>query len=347
VDDFYTHSRHHQPRRRPWRWVAAGLVTLLVVTIFGSLIWYMVEIQPASKQAALPVSFELASGTSLPHLATQLQQQKIIKNASAFTVYVVATGVRHRLEAGSYELNPHDQVSTIVNVLAHGQISVHTMVVPEGFTIAKIRSLAAQKGITNQDFDAALADTYSNSFLAGRPAGDTSLEGYLFPDSYQIEQPASAKVLIQTMLNNFGQKVDQAGLAQAYAAEGLSLHQGITLASIVEREAGDPQDQPIIAQVFLKRLQLGMPLQSDVTVDYASQLTGLPFSVTLDSPYNTYAHTGLPPGPIASPGLSAMEAVAHPADTDYLYFLADKNGVVHYAQTAQEHEANVQQYLGQ
>ncbi|HUC86833.1 MAG TPA: endolytic transglycosylase MltG [Candidatus Saccharimonadales bacterium] len=345
--DHHHYQHHHRHRRRPWRWIVAGLLTAIVVVGFGSAIWYMLETQPASSQAALPVSFQLTSGTSLPTLASQLQQKKIIRNATAFTIYVVAKGVRHSLEAGNYQLNPHDQLATIVNVLANGQIAKYTLVVPEGFTIAKIRALAVQKGISAQAFNAALAATYTNSFLSGRPSGDTSLEGYLFPDSYQIEQPPNAGALIQAMLDDFGQKVTQAGLAQAYAAEGLTLHQGVTLASIVQQEAGNPKDQPIIAQVFLKRIQLGMPLQSDVTVNYASELTGLPFSVTLNSPYNTYAHTGLPPGPIASPGLSAMEAVAHPADTDYLYFLADKNGVVHYAQTAQQHEANVQQYLDQ
>lgn len=343
MDDFYVDDR----RRRPGRWIFAGFLTFIVVVVFSSAIWYMLETQPASRQATLPVTFELTSGTSLPTLADELQQKKIIKNSLAFSIYVVAKGARRSLQAGTYELSSHDSLAGIVGILTQGKIAEHTLVVPEGFTIAKIRTQAAQKGISNQAFNAALAATYSNSFLADRPAGDSSLEGYLFPDSYEIEQPPNAKTLIQAMLNDFGQKVNQAGLVPAYAAEGLSLHQGVTLASIVQQEAGNPQDQPTIAQVFLKRLQLGMPLQSDVTVNYAAQLTGLPFSVTLDSPYNTYAHTGLPPGPIASPGLSAMEAVAHPADTDYLYFLADKNGVIHYAQTAQEHEANVQEYLGQ
>ena len=332
-------------RRTSWYWAIAGIGVVIAIAIVASLVWYRIELQPVNPKATQPVSFQISSGTGVTTLSKQLAAQGIIKNATVFTIYVTVRGLRGELEAGTYDLYPNQSVPQIANVLSHGRISQNTLVVPEGYTVTKIRALAETKGISAADFNSALGATYANSFLAGRPAGDSSLEGYLFPDSYELSKPLRASTLIQDMLNGFGQKADQAGLTSAYAAEGLTLHQGVTVASIVEREAGKPQDQPIIAQVFLKRLQLGMKLQSDVTVDYASLLTGLPFSVSLNSPYNTYVAAGLPPGPISNPGLGALEAVAHPATTDYLYFLADKNGTVHYAQTAAEHEANVQQYL--
>jgi UPF0755 protein len=149
------------------------------------------------------------------------------------------------------------------------------------------------------------------------------------------------------MLDTFSKQVDASNIPSGFAAEGLSLHQGVTLASIVETEVSNPPDQAMVAQVFLNRIKAGMPLQSDVTVDYASQLTGLPFSVTLNSPYNTYLNKGLPPGPICSPGLSAMGAVAHPTPNNYLYFVADKNGTTHYATTFAQQEQNIQLYLNQ
>jgi UPF0755 protein len=337
----------HQTARRPrrWPWAVAGILTLIIVVVVAAVVWYQVEIRPAAGGDQAPVTFQLQHGTSLTKLAQQLKSQHLVKNATAFTAYVILTGSRHNLEAGTYELSASNSLADITATLTAGRIAKDELVVPEGDTVTQIRTIAVSKGISTATFNAALADGYTGSFLAGRPSGDSSLEGYLFPSTYQLAQPLSAHALLQDMLTTFGQEATRAGLTQAYAAEGLTLHQGVTLASIVQKEDGSPSEQPIIAQVFLKRLQLGMPLQSDVTVDYASQLTGLPFSVTLVSPYNTYLNTGLPPGPIANPGLSALEAVAHPADTDYLYFLADKNGVVHFAQTAQQHEANVQEYL--
>jgi len=334
-----------KPRPRRWPWVVVGILVVIVLAVCAVGVWYKVETRPVASSAKAPVTFQLQHGTSLTRLAQQLKSQDLIKNATAFTAYVVLTGSRHNLEAGTYELSASDSLADITATLTAGRIAKDELVVPEGDTVTQIRTIAASKGISTTVFNAALADTYPESFLADRPVGDSSLEGYLFPSTYQLAKPLSAHALLQDMLTTFSRETTQAGLAQAYAAEGLTLHQGVTLASIVQKEDGASADQPTIAQVFLKRLQLGMPLQSDVTVDYASQLTGLPFSVTLVSPYNTYLNTGLPPGPIANPGLSALEAVAHPADTDYLYFLADKNGVVHFAQTAQQHEANVQEYL--
>lgn len=344
----HTPGHHHAPppRRRWWAWVGVGILVLIVLLAVAAIVWYSLEIRPAKPKAATPITFQLASGTGLTTTAHHLKQAGIIRSAPAFTLYVVAKGQRHALEAGTYDLNPGDSVTDITNTLTHGKIAQNTLVVPEGTTVAKLGTLAAHKGISSAAFNAALSEGYVNTSLSARPAGDSSLEGYLFPDSYELGSTPSAHTLIQNMLTNFTQRVNQANLVPAYAREGLTLHQGLTLASIVEREAKAPQDRPIIAQVFLKRLAIGMPLESDVTVDYASQLTGLPFSTTLNSPYNTYAQAGLPPGPICNPGLSTMEAVAHPAATNYLYFIADKNGVVHYAQTAQEHEANVQKYLG-
>lgn len=331
--------------RITWQWVVAGVVSTLVVAVFAAMDWYIVELQPADRNASSAVSFELQQGNSVSDIATQLKNKDIIRDALAFSVYVTITGKRSSLQAGHYELNPSDSTQEIATTLSGGRVTRNTLVVPEGATVTKIRLIARDKGITATDFDAALAATYSNDFLAGRPSGDTSLEGYLFPDSYQVSKPVRPRAIIQSMLDNFTKQVNQTDVVRLYAAEGMTLHQGLTLASIVEREAGKPVDQPIIAQVFLKRLKQGMPLQSDVTVEYAAELNNTQFNLSLNSPYNTYVTKGLPPGPIANPGVNAMKAVANPANTDYLYFLADKSGTVHYAKTAAEHEANVQKYL--
>jgi UPF0755 protein len=320
------------------------VVTAGVVTVFAVLNWYMLELQPA-KSAASDVGYTLPAGTKLPALSNQLQQKGIIRSAAAFTVYVTLSGQRRNLEAGSYDLNPSSSVAEVANVLSQGKITHNQLVVPEGVTVAKVRALAATKGITPASFNAALGESYTGTFLAGRPPGDYSLEGYLFPDSYQLPPKPDAHTLIQAMLTNFEKQETANNLTQAFAAENLSLHQGVTLTSIVQSEVSNEADQSMVAQVFLNRLAAGIPLQSDVTVAYAALLTGQPFSTTLVSPYNTYVNKGLPPGPIANPGITALEAVAHPTPNSYLYFVADKNGVTHYATTYAEHEQNVQKYL--
>jgi UPF0755 protein len=194
-----------------------------------------------------------------------------------------------------------------------------------------------------------MAASYSNQFLNARPAGAT-LEGYLFPDTYLIAPSTTPQHLVQSMLNNFERRVTPE-LVSGLSKQGLNLHQGVTLASIVEKEANKDEDRAKVAQVFLKRMRMGMKLDSDVTVQYAAglepdaQKETAENIRTLDSPYNSYRYAGLPPGPICSPGLSAIRAVINPARTDFLYFVADKDGSTHFAKTFAEHQANINKYL--
>jgi UPF0755 protein len=190
-------------------------------------------------------------------------------------------------------------------------------------------------------------------FLSDLPPG-SSLEGYLFPDTYRLPADATASDLVNTMLFTFGSRVTQ-DMIQAMAAQGLSLHGAVTLASIVEREARIPEERPVIASVFLNRLSQGIKLDADPTVQYAlgfqvdeGQWWKRPLYLTdleIDSAYNTYRYPGLPPGPIASPGLASIIAVAHPAQTDYLYFVVDctaeVDGTHAFSVTYEEHQLNV------
>lgn len=327
------------------RWTLAGILTAIVVGLFAFAIWFIIEIQPADRNSDQVISYQLPAGTAVDEIAQQMQDKDIIKNHVAFVIYTTLTGQRRKLQAGLYDLSPNLSTAEIASKISGGQVAQNTLVVPEGATVAQITELAADKGIPAKEFGAALNETYSNDFLAGRPSGDTSLEGYLFPDSYQVSKPPRPHALIQTMLNTFAEKVGAAKLPEAYAAEGISLHQGVTLASIVEKEVSNPDDQAMVAQVFINRIKAGMPLGSDVTILYAAKMTNQPFSVQLDSPYNTYLYKGLPPGPICNPGLSALQAVARPKANDYLYFLAGKDGKTYYAKTFPEHEANIKAHL--
>jgi len=332
-------------RDSQWRWplVIVGIIALVVVAILG---WFWWALQPVDRHAT-NVTYTLDSGTKVTDVASQLQSKRIIRNATAFTWYVTVADLRRKLEAGDYSLSPAQSTPQIAQTIAGGKIAQHNLVVPEGVTVTQVRTAAAKQGITAAAFNAALGATYTSPALAGRPAGDTSLEGYLFPDTYAVKQPPNAQVLIQTMLDTFTKQVNATDIPQSFAAEGLSLHQGVTLASIVEKEVPGEQDRAMVAQVFLNRIKAGLPLQSDVTVNYAAILTGQPFSTAFNSPYNTYLYKGLPPGPICNPGLSAMRAVAHPQPNNYLYFVAGKDGTTHYAITFEQHQQNVKMYLNQ
>jgi len=323
---------------RKWSMIlSAGLV--LTVMFYG---WYRWELRPAAATGGSQ-RFEIAAGQSVPQIATNLRSAGLIRNRDAFITYLNFHGLRAELKAGVYTLKPTQSGQSVAQTLALGRIDVKRLVVPEGSRLRDIEKLAAQDGIPASDFEAALKSSHTESFLSGKPAS-VDLEGYLFPDSYELGVNITATKLVDTMLQTFGNRVGPE-YVQAFAAQGLTLHQGLTLASIVEREVNRPEDRPIVAQIFLKRFKEKMPLGSDVTVHYAADLLGVPFNVDLNSPYNTRRFAGLPPGPICSPGLSSLDAVAHPAATDYLYFLSGKDGKTYFAHTYAEHQKNIAKYL--
>jgi len=323
------------------RLIKTGLV-ILVVLLGGLYLNYRLGLRPVASTGAAR-EFTVATGENAPTIAQHLVDAKLLRDRNAFVTYVNFHLLRPRLKVGLYSISPTLSGSQIANLLAGGRTLTKRFVVPEGYTLVKIEAEAASIGITKAQFKAALAAPHTQTFLAVKPA-NVSLEGYLFPDSYQIGSATTATSLVGEMLDNFGKRVGPE-YTQAFAAEGLSLHQGLTLASIVEREVNIPADRPVVAQIFLKRLKLGQALGSDVTAHYAADLLGVPFNTNLDSPYNTRRVVGLPPGPICSPGLSAMDAVAHPAGTDYLFFLSGKDGKTYFAKTYAEHQLNIKKYL--
>ena len=325
-------------RRRPY-WLVAPVIVLLAVCGY---VWYLLELRPVGTGSA--IAFDIKSGQSAPVVATALRQQHLIRNRDAFLTYLNFHGLRTKLKAGTFSLSPAQSSAHIATALTGTASSLNQLVIPEGYTITQIETAAAGHGITAASFNVALAAPHTQSGLSTKPA-DINYEGYLFPDSYEvIPGSTTAASLVTAMLDNFDTKVGTT-YDSAFTAEGLTRHQGLTLASIVQKEVGRSEDQPMVAQVFLTRLKEGISLGSDVTVDYAAQLLGTTFSTTINSPYNTYSNKGLPPGPICNPGLSALDAVAHPAATDYLYFVADSSGVTHFETTYAEHQTDVAKYV--
>ena len=224
---------------------------------------------------------------------------------------------------------------------------VFNFMIRPGETIFEVKDSLMEVGYSGTEADEALRANYDFSFLKGRPEGAT-LEGYLFGETHEFYKSATAKEVIETFLKGMGEVIEDNNLEAKYAERGLSLHEGITLASVVQKEAPSPE-QPTVAQVFLSRLSLGIPLGSDVTVSYAldtidpdrQTYQDNQAALTVDSCYNTRVHTGLPCGPISNPGLSALLAVANPSDTSYLYFLTGDDGMMYYSYTESEHNQNI------
>ena len=309
------------------------------------------------------VRFRVAPGETASQIADRLQQAGLISDANLFRLYVRREGISQNLEAGEFELSPNMNIPAIVAALQEARIQDVMVTIPEGLRAEEVSEILQQFDIT--DGDAFLAIVRSGDLasigldgypiLADRPPG-ASLEGYLFPDTYRFPLRAEPREVLRLFLDNFDLKFTPE-LRQEATSRGLSIYQVLTLASIVEREAVRADERPLIASVYLNRLAQGMLLNADPTVQYAMGFqpdTGRWWKtpVTLEeynsviSPYNTYLNPGLPPGPICSPGLSAIEAVIRPAQTDYLYFVATGDGGHVFASTAEEHQANVARYQG-
>lgn len=225
--------------------------------------------------------------------------------------------------------------------------SVFEFSILPGETIFDIKKKLIEVGYSATEVDAALNKNYDFSFLKGRPEGAT-LEGYLYGETHEFYKDTPVEEVIETFLEGMGKVISENNLEQAYAARGLTLYEGITLASVVQKEAAS-EDQPTVAQVFLSRLDAGMLLGSDVTVSYALDVVdpgrvtygNNTDALTVDSCYNTRLYGGLPCGPISNPGLSALLAVANPSDTSYLYFLTGDDGMMYYSYTEDEHIQNI------
>ncbi|MGD9890933.1 MAG: endolytic transglycosylase MltG [Dehalococcoidia bacterium] len=308
--------------------------------------------------SADPIAVEVTQGESPSAIASKLERAGVIRSAAHFGVLAGLMGVESNLRAGEYELTQGMPTAVVIDRLRENlTVPQFVLTIPEGWRWEQVGEHLERKGIASAaDFESALQATdYNAPFLAQRPAG-ASLEGYLFPDTYFFGVNATAHDIVARLLTTFNEKFPPELQAMA-ANQGLSLHQAVTLASIVEREAQVPSERPVIASVYLNRIKDEMLLQADPTTQYA--ITADPASVEeygwwkrdltvddlkVDSPFNTYVSSGLPPGPIASPGLASLEAVVRPAGTEFLYFVAKPDGSHAFARTLDEHNRNVQQY---
>ena len=315
----------------------------------AALLWYDGQVTRPVDPAAGDQPFSIAEGEQAVDVAARLEQDGLVRSAAAFRTYLIYSGLDTGLQAGDYTISPALSPVQIAERLQDATPAQVKFIVLPGWRMEEIAAALPTSGlhITPEDFLAAARSTHPN--LDSFPPNATA-EGFLFPDEYILPRTTQAQQLVDLLMRRFDQALS--GLRDGFSRHNLSVYDAVTLASIVQREAMRADEQPIIASVFYNRIAAGMRLQTDPTIQYALGFDSASNSwwkspltlddLNIDSPYNTYAHDGLPPGPIDSPSLSALQAVASPADTAYLFFRArcDGSGRHAFAKTFDEHLKN-------
>ena len=311
---------------------------LLLVLVAVAALGYVVLVPFGPSQATF---VDIPARTGTVGIASALERGGAVRNRWVFAALREIEG--GTLKAGEYRFGQPASMLEVYDRLRRGDVFTVAVVIPEGFNLFDVAGAVEAAGLASrEDFLTAAAD--NTGLIRQWNPGAASLEGYMFPDTYRFSRHATAAMMLTAMTRRFGQMATRLGLA------GPELPRLVTMASLVEREVHVDAERPIVAGVFENRLRLGMPLQTDPAVVYASMLRGTWTGVIhmselrSDSAYNTYAHRGLPPGPICNPGMAALRAAMHPAKTDDLYFVANADGSTRFAATLAEHSANVLAY---
>lgn len=304
---------------------------LVIVAALG--LWWNNGLLPVNKTDKTPVIFVVNKGEGVREIANRLKAQKLIRDSIVFFLLTRTQGLDKQIQAGDFRINPSMTAQEIASDLTHGTLDIW-ITIPEGKRALEIAQLLKEK------------------IPSYKPSWDDQLvanEGYLFPDTYLIPKDADISFIISLLTNNFKNKYSTLPVSQT-----LSKEQVVIVASLIEREGKNDTDRPLIASVILNRLELGMKLDIDATVQYAlgfqvGEQRWWKKNLTIDdlklvSPYNTYKVAGLPPTPISNPGLASLEAVTNPAKTDYLFYMTDAKGITHFAKDIKEHNANIQKY---
>jgi UPF0755 protein len=340
------HANKRAKRRRPLRRLLFVMIIVLLilatVTVFIRRS-YDTSLAPVSNSQTIKL-VTISEGESIDQISAQLYKAGLVRSTWVFEWYVRSREVRDELQAGTYALRPSEGVQQIAAQLIKGEVATKLVTILPDQRLDQIKQSLINAGFSPSSVDVALSPgVYSgNPALVDKPSGN-SLEGYLYPDSFQKTSVTSVQSIIEESLNEMGEQLTPS-LRAAFAAEGLSTYQGIILASMIGQEVPSASDQAQVAQVFLTRLHMNMDLGSDVTAYYGAILAGQPPSVNYDSPYNTRLHPGLPPTPISNVNTQELNAIAHPAATNWLYFVAGDDGKTYFSQTLQQQQANVATY---
>lgn len=321
--------------------VLMSLGVILLLALAGVSWWAWQGLQPVQPGSSEEIEIVIPKGSSVKAISEQLANEGLIRSPIHFQLIVQQKGLANQIQAGSFSLSPGLSTDEIATQLTQGTNDVW-ITIKEGWRAAEIGEYVAS---VLPQFDTT-GEVFAQECLA--------YEGFLYPETYLVPKEYDTKQVCQLLRRQYGTVVTME-MREAIHSAGYTEEEIITLASIVEREAKRPADMKIVAGILLNRLELGMPLQVDATLQYIKGYnestqtwwpTPLAADKQLDSPYNTYQNPGLPPGPISNPGLNAISAAIYPTPSDYLYYISNSAGTqMHYAQTYEQHQANIEQYL--
>jgi UPF0755 protein len=321
----------------------AALAAALVLGLGALAVAVHLSLRPVSTSDA-EIVVEIPRGSALSGIASRLEAVGVIRSARAFALLARLRGQADALRAGEYALAPSLPPGAVLERIAAGAVMTHRVMLPEGLRMEEVAARIESAGLGSAaDFLAVARDPAS---AAAFGVEGTSLEGYLFPETYELAKGVPARDVARMMVDHF--HAVWRTIEPAARERGHSMHEVVVLASLIEKETGAPEERPLIAAVFLNRLARGMRLETDPAVIYGiAGFDGNLRRVHLEdprNPYNTYQHAGLPPGPIANPGAAALRAVVDPAAVDYLYFVARKDGTHQFSRTYAEHVRAVNRF---
>lgn len=321
------------------------IATIVVFFIIGFLIWNIFLAKNPSSQKE--VVFNIEKGQGSREIALNLEKEGLINWASVFRLYVATKGVSGKLQAGSYFLSPSMNIPQLVEKFVNGEVIKIKLVVPEGYNLKDIEKALFLLN-KNSDISSLKAGDFKSEFnFLEDISGQASLEGFLFPDTYDFSYQVSDKEIIQKILDNFDKKLTPA-LREEIGKQKKTLFQIITMASMIEKEVKTKEEKEIVSGILWKRLKNKIPLQVDATINYITEKQAdrvLIEETKIDSPYNTYKYLGLPIGPICNPGLESIEAAVYPKNSVYWYYLSTPEGKTIFSRTLEEHNIAKFKYL--
>lgn len=334
-------------QRKKWLTIIGIITVTAVVVLVTSVLFvrnmYYQALQPVSNSQNIGL-VTIPIGSSPSQIATILKENGLIREAWAFEWYVRTAGLRDQLKAGTYALRPSQSLQEIVDILVQGDVATELVTILPGQRLDQIEAALINSGMNPELVDQALNPALyaDHPALVDKPT-NASLEGYLYPESFLKTAETSPQDIIRASLDEMHKRLTPEVRA-SIAKQGLSIHEGIILASMIEKEVSKLPDKPVVAQVFLTRLARGMRLESDPTAFYGAVINGHEPSLLFDSPYNTYLYPGLPVGPISNVSEASLRAVGQPAPTDFLFFVAGDDGTTHFSKTLEEHERLTREY---
>lgn len=335
--------------RKRLRFFRKFIPIVSTILLLGLIIFAWEVYFPVNSSSAENVEFLAQKGEGDEEIAVRLKEMGIIKNNYFFNIYAIISGNDSKLQAGKYSLSSAMTIPEIIKKLASGDVIKQKIKIIEGWDIKDIEKYFVDEKISSiEDFKEALNKDYSSEFgfLNEKPK-DISIEGYLFPDTYNVSLGAKADDVVRLMLSNFNKKLND-GLRQQIISQKKTIFEVITMASIIEKEVKTMEDKKIVAGILWKRLGAGMPLQVDATINYITNKNNSGSTIKdtkIDSPYNTYKYKGLPKGPISNPGMDSILATIYPTETKYWYYLSGFDGQTIFSETFLEHNMAVVKYL--